>query len=164
MEGLGSTIPAGKVLLITMSNQVSSEDSEGHRFSGKLASDLSAGSATVAPKGTPVYGRVDKSAQAGQLAGRSQLELQLTKIDVEGNLHTLMTTSFGKQGKSSFHKTARNNGLGALTGAAFGDSDDAKTGAGIGLGTSVIRKGQSIVVPAGAVLEFRMTQPLTVAQ
>ena len=54
-------------------------------------------------------------------------------------------------------------GLGALVGGVFGDSDDAKKGANIGLGLSVIRKGQSVVVPAGAVLEFRMTQPLTIA-
>ncbi len=51
---------------------------------------------------------------------------------------------------------------GKLIGGAFGDSKDAKKGAAIGVGVSVLRKGDSITVPPGAMLEFRMTQPLTI--
>lgn len=156
------TIPAGTVLIVSMVNQVSSEDAAGRRFSAKLAVNLTAGNVVVANSGTTVYGRVAKSAQAGRLVGRSQLELNLTEININGQMYPLMTTNFAESGKSSFRKTARNVGLGALVGGAFGDSDDAKKGAAVGAGLSVIRKGQSIVVPANAVLEFRMTQPLTI--
>lgn len=156
------TIPAGTVLIVTMTNQVSSQDASGRRFSAKLAANLTAGGIAVAQTGTTVYGRVAKSAQAGRLVGRSELELNLTEININGKMYPLMTTNFAEAGKGSFRKTARNVGLGALVGGAFGDSDDAKKGAAIGAGLSVIRKGQSVVVPAGAVLEFRMTQPLTI--
>lgn len=158
------TIPAGTVLMVSTSIQVSSQDAPGRRFNAKLAANLTAGGVIVAQTGTTVYGRVTKSAQAGRLIGRSQLELNLTEININGKMYPLMTTNFAEAGKSSFRKTARNVGLGALVGGAFGDSEDAKKGAAIGAGLSVIRKGQSIVVPAGALLEFRMTQPLTITK
>jgi hypothetical protein len=150
------------VLMVKMTNQVSSQDPAGRRFSAKLAANSTAGGVVVAPAGATVYGRVTKSSQAGRLVGRSQLELNLSEINIGGKMYPIMTTNFAEAGKSSFRKTARNAGMGALIGGAFGDSDDAKKGAAIGLGASVLRKGNSIVVPAGAMLEFRTTQPLTV--
>jgi hypothetical protein len=156
------TIPAGTVLMVSTTDQVSSNDASGRRFSAKLAADLTSNGVTAATSGTTVFGRVAKSAQAGRLVGRSELELNLTEINIDGKMYPLMTTNFAEAGKGSFRKTARNVGLGALMGGAFGDSDDAKKGAAIGAGLSVIRKGKSVVVPAGAILEFRMTQPLTI--
>ncbi|UCD52395.1 MAG: hypothetical protein JSW27_07110 [Phycisphaerales bacterium] len=156
------TIPAGTVLVVSMTSQVSSQSKAGQRFSAKVATDVKAGPAVVARAGTTVYGRVIKSSQARRLSGRSTLELALSEINIGGTMYPLMTTNFAEAGKSSFRKTARNAGVGALIGGAVGDSDDAKTGAAIGVGVSVIRKGQSITVPVGAKLEFRMTQPLTI--
>lgn len=158
------TIPAGTVLMVSTTNQVSSQDAPGRRFSTKLAANLTADGVIVAKIGSTVYGQVAKSAQAGRMVGKSELELNLTEINIDGKMYPLMTTNFAETGKSSFRKTARNVGLGALTGAAFGDSDDAKKGAAIGAGLSVIKKGQSVAVPAGAILEFRMTQPLTITK
>jgi DNA-binding beta-propeller fold protein YncE len=148
--------------MINMTNQVSSQDQAGRRFTAKLAANMTASGVVVAPAGTTVYGKVTKSSQAGRLVGKSELELNLTEINIGGKMFPLMTTNFAEAGKSSFRKTARNAGMGALIGGAFGDSDDAKKGAAIGLGVSVLRKGNSVVVPAGAMLEFRMTQPLTI--
>jgi len=156
------TIPAGTVLLVSMTGQVSSQTPKSQRFGAKLTVDLKAGTMVVAPAGTTVYGRVTKSSQAGRMAGKSTLELALSEINIKGTMYPLMTTNFAEAGKSSFRKTARNAGVGALIGGAFGDSDDAKKGAAIGVGVSVLRKGQSVVVPAGAMLEFRMTHPLTI--
>jgi hypothetical protein len=156
------TIPAGTVLVVSVASQVSSQTPAGQRFSAKLAVNLKAGPTAVAPAGTTVYGRVTKSSQARRLSGRSTLELALSEINIGGTMYPLMTSNFAEAGKSSFRKTARNAGMGALIGGAFGDSDDAKTGAAIGIGVSVLRKGQSITVPVGAKLEFRMTQPLTI--
>jgi hypothetical protein len=156
------TIPAGTTLMISMTSQVSSQNKAGQRFTAKLAANMTAGGIVAAPAGTTVYGRVTKSSQAGRLVGKSTLELNLTDINVGGKMYPLMTTNFAEAGKGSFRKTARNAGMGALIGGAFGDSDDAKKGAAIGVGVSVLRKGNSVVVPAGATLEFRMTQPLTI--
>ena len=157
------TIPAGTVLILRTTNQVSSQTPTGQRFGAKLTVDVKAGPVVVAPAGTTVYGLVTKSSQAGRMVGRSTLELALREINIKGTMYPLMTSNFAEAGKSSFRKTARNAGMGALIGGAFGDIDDAKKGAAIGAGVSVLRKGQSIVVPAGAILEFRMTQPLMIA-
>jgi hypothetical protein len=148
--------------MISTTSQVSSQDQAGRRFTAKLAANLMANGIVAAPAGTTVYGRVTKSGQAGRLVGRSELELNLTEINIGGKMYPLMTTNFEEAGQRSFRKTARNAGLGALIGGAFGDSKDAKKGAAIGLGVSVLRKGDSVVVPVGATLEFRMTQPLTI--
>ena len=156
------TIPAGTVLMVSMTSQVTSKNKPGQRFSAKLVLDLKAGPVAVAAAGTTVYGRVTKSSQARRLSGRSTLELALSEINLGGTMYPLMTSNFAEAGKSSFRKTARNAGAGALIGGAFGDSDDAKKGAAIGVGVSVIRKGESVTVPVGAMLEFRMTQPLTI--
>lgn len=156
------TIPAGTVLVVSMTSQVSSQSKAGQRFGAKLATDVKAGPVVVAPAGTTVYGRVTKSSQARRLTGRSTLELALSEINIGGATYPLMTTNFAEAGKSSFRKTARNAGMGALIGGAVGDSDDARTGAAVGVGVSVLRKGESITVPVGAKLEFRMTQPLTI--
>jgi hypothetical protein len=158
------TIPAGTVLLVTTTSQVSSEDAPGRRFSATLGSDMLAGSVVVAAKGSTVYGQVGKTAQAGRMVGKSKLELYLSEIDIKGIRYPLMTTNFAQAGKSSFRKTARNVGVGALIGGAFGDSDDAKKGAAIGAGLSAVRKGETVVIPTGTLLEFRMTQPLTITQ
>ena len=156
------TIPAGTVLMVRTTGQVSSQTPTGQRFAAKLAVDLKAGPVVVAPAGTAVYGRVVKSSQAGRLVGRSTLELALSEINIKGTMYPLMTSDSSEAGRSSFRKTTRNAGMGALIGGAFGDSHDAKKGAAIGAGVSVLRKGQSVVVPAGAMLEFRMTQPLMI--
>ena len=148
--------------MISMTSQVSSQDQAGRRFTAKLAANMTASGVVVAPAGTTVYGKVTKSSQAGRLVGKSVLELNLTEINIGGKMYPLMTTNFAEAGKGSFRKTARNAGMGALIGGAFGDSDDAKKGAAIGVGVSVLRKGNSVIVPAGATLEFRMTQPLTI--
>lgn len=156
------TIPAGTFLLVATTSPLNSKSPSGQRFSTKLAQNLFEGGTLIAPKGTLVYGRVGKASQAGRMAGSSELELYLTDIELNGRSYPLMTTNFKEKGKSSFHKTARNTGLGALIGHAVDDDGGGKTGALIGLGVSALRSGEAITIKPGTVLEFRMTQPLTV--
>jgi hypothetical protein len=153
------TVPAGTVLTVRMDTQVSSKDAAGKKFSGKLVTDLAAGQAVVARAGTTVIGQVEKSKQAGRLAGKSQLQMTLVGIDMSGKMAPIVTTNFAETGKSSFRKTARNVGAGAVIGNQFDGSGGA--GAAVGAGVSLIREGDSVTVPPGAILEFRLTQPLS---
>jgi len=154
------TVPAGSVLTVRMDTQVSSKDAGGKKFSGKLVADLMAGNVVVAKAGSTVLGQVDKSKQAGRLAGKSQLQMSLVSIDSSGTLVPILTTSFAETGKSSFKKTARNAAGGALVGNAIDDDGGAGKGAAVGVGVSLIREGDSVTVPPGAILEFRLTQPV----
>jgi hypothetical protein len=156
------TVPAGSVLTIRLDAAVSSKDPEGKKFSGKLLADLVADGKTVAKAGSPVYGQVEQSKQAGRLAGKSELKISLTGIDMGGQIQPIMTTNFSETGKSSFRKTARNTAGGALVGAAVDDDGGAGVGAAVGVGVSLIRKGDSVTAPAGMILEFRLTQPFQV--
>jgi hypothetical protein len=45
----------------------------------------------VARAGTPVYGRVAGSSQAGRIAGRSSLSLTLTEINLGGQTQPIAT-------------------------------------------------------------------------
>jgi hypothetical protein len=157
-----ASVPAGTVLLVRMDTQVSSKDSSGKKFSGRLVSDLMAGYAVVARAGTPVIGEVEQAKQAGRLAGKSQLQITLRAIDFSGRLVPILTTNFAETGQSSFKKTARNVAVGAAIGNSIDRTGGAGKGAAVGVGVSLIRQGDSVTVPAGAILEFRLIQPLNV--
>ncbi len=119
-----------------------------------------AGNVVVARAGTTVIGQVEQSKQAGRLAGKSQLQMTLVGIDISGRVAPILTTSFAETGKSSFRKTARNAAAGAVIGNAIDSSGGAGKGAAVGVGVSLIREGDSVTVPPGAILEFRLIQPL----
>jgi hypothetical protein len=157
------SVPAGTVLTVRMDTQVSSKDKSGKKFSGRLVGDLMAGNVVVARAGTTVIGQVEQAKQAGRLAGRSQLQMTLVSIDFSGTLAPILTTNFAETGQSSFKKTARNAGVGAVIGNQFDSSGGAGKGAAVGVGVSLIREGDSVTVPPGAILEFRLIQPLNVA-
>jgi hypothetical protein len=118
---------------------------------------------TVAKAGTTVYGQVDKSKQAGRLAGKSELAFSLTGIDLQGKSQPILTTNFAQAGKGEFRKTARNATVGAVVGNAVDDDGGAGAGAAVGVGVSAIKRGDAVTVPAGAILEFRLTQPFQTA-
>jgi hypothetical protein len=153
------SVPAGTVLTIRLDAAVSSKDPEGKKFSGKLLADLLADGKKIAKAGSAVYGQVDKSKQAGRLAGKSELQISLSGIDIGGQIQPIVTTNFSEKGKGEFRKTARNTAAGAAIGAAADDGDGAATGAAIGAGVSLIKKGDAVTAPAGMILEFRLSQP-----
>jgi len=156
------TLAAGTVLTVRMDTQVSSQDAGGKKFSGKLVADLSDGRTAAAKAGATVLGQVGQSKQAGRLAGKSELDISLVSLDVSGTLVPIMTTNFAETGKSSFRKTARNATAGAVIGNQVADDNGGGKGAAVGVGVSLIRKGDSVTVPPGAILEFRLTQPVTI--
>jgi hypothetical protein len=152
-------VPAGTVLTIKLDGPVSSKDPAGKKFSGKLLADLVANGVPVAKAGSAVYGQVDKSKQAGRLAGKSQLAFSLSGVDVNGKIQPIVTTNYSESGKGEFRKTARNTAAGAVIGGAIDDDGGAGKGAAVGAGVSMIKKGDAVTAPAGMILEFRTTQP-----
>jgi hypothetical protein len=154
------TVPAGTVLTVKMQTPVSSKDPAGKKFTAKLLADLMAGDATVAKAGTTVQGQVEQSKQAGRVAGKSELAISLTSIEMSGKALPIMTTNFAEAGKGEFRKTARNVAGGALIGNAIDHDGGGGKGAAVGAGVSLIKKGDAVTVPEGALLEFRLTQPV----
>ncbi len=162
------TVPAGtRILVRTIDPIDSSRQKTGYRFTAALETNLQAGGAVVAPRGTAVYGRLVQASSAGRMKGSSQLTLELTDIVIHGNAHPLLTDTFDIKGTGEGSKTARKvlggAGLGALIGGIAGGGTGAGIGAAIGgvTGTAMAgsKKGEQLVIPSESLIEFRLQQP-----
>jgi hypothetical protein len=166
------TIPAGQSLLVRMIDGVdSSKNHVGDVFHASLETDLTVGNSVVARKGTDVYGRLAEAKEAGHIAGSAELQLELTRIVIDGKDYPVVSSDYTLQGKGRGSNTAKKVGggavAGAIIGAIAGGGKGAAIGAGVGsaagAGVQVFTRGQQVKVPSETLLEFRLQQPATVA-
>jgi hypothetical protein len=159
------TVLAGTNLLVRMVDSLdTSKTQTGQIFTATLETSLVANDVIVARKGTTVHGKVTKSSNAGRMVGKSELQLELTSIVINGAAEPISTSGFQEKGKSSgastAKKTAGGAGLGAAIGAIGGNAGKgAAIGAVAGVGLSAATKGQPIRVPSETLLEFSLAQP-----
>jgi hypothetical protein len=165
------TIPAGESLLVRMIDGVdSSKNHVGDIFHATLETDLTVNGVLVARKGTDVYGRLAEAKEAGHIKGSSELQLELTRIVIDGHDYPVVSSDYTLQGKGRGKNTAEKVGggaaLGAIIGAIAGGGKGAAIGAGVGAGAGgavqVLTRGQQVKVPSETLLEFRLQQPATV--
>ena len=156
------SVPAGTTLLVRMVDPVSSKDPQGKRFTTSLESDLVANGAVVAKAGTKVYGRIQSVQQARRYTGQSTLHVQLTEIAVGPNLVPIITSGYTDAGARSVKKAARGAAAGAAIGAIADGGEGAGKGAAIGAVASGVKKGETLSISPGALLEFKLQQPVVV--
>jgi hypothetical protein len=165
-------LPAGQSLLVRMIDGVdSSKNHVGDIFKASLETDLNVNGQLVARKGTDVYGRLATAEAAGKFAGKSELQLELTRIVIDGHDYPLVSSDYNVQGKGRGGDTAKKVGGGAVLGAIIGGiagggrgaAIGAAAGGGAGAGVQIITHGQQVKVPSEALLEFRLQQPATIA-
>jgi hypothetical protein len=166
------TLPAGQSLLVRMIDGVdSSKNHVGDVFHASLETDLNVNDILVARKGTDIYGRLANAKEAGKLAGSSELQLELTRIVIDGKDYPVVSSDYTLQGKGRGGDTAKKVGggaaLGAIIGAIAGGGKGAAIGAGVGsaagAGVQVFTRGQQVKVPSETLLEFRLQQAATVS-
>jgi hypothetical protein len=166
------TIPAGESILVRMIDGVdSSKNHIGDIFHASLETDLTVNGTLVARKGTDVYGRLAESKEAGHLSGSAELQLELTRMVIDGRDYPVVSSDYTLKGKGRGKNTAEKVGggaaLGAIIGAVAGGGRGAAIGAGVGAGAggavNVLTRGQQVKVPSETLLEFRLQQPATVA-
>ena len=157
------TVPAGTMLLVRMVDAVdSSRHGVGHRFTALLEADLVASGQVVANRGSNVYGRLTDASQAGNVAGKSELTLELTGIMIDNQIRPVLTSEVqAVSSQGSGGSTARRTATGALVGGAFGGRKGARRGTAVGVGVSVLTSGASVNIPADTLLEYRLAQPFT---
>jgi len=164
-------IPAGQSMLIRMIDGVDSKTNNvGDIFHASLETDLNVNGTLVARKGTDVYGRLANAKGAGRLAGSSELQLELTRMVINGQDYPVVSSDYTMKGKGRGTNTAEKVGggaaLGAIIGAIAGGGRGAAIGAGAGsaagAGVNVITRGQQVKIPSETLLEFRLQQPVTV--
>jgi len=164
------TVPAGTRLMVRMIDSVDSKTNHvGDRFHASLESDLVANGVVVAPKGTDVYGRLSEAKQAGRVAGKAELKLELTDILIQNRMQPVMTGEYelagDARGSNTAKKAAGGAAVGAIIGAIAGGGKGAAVGAGVGAGAgtavNVATRGEQVNVPSETLLEFRLDQPFT---
>jgi hypothetical protein len=161
-----ATVPAGARLMVKMIDAVDSDKSQPNdRFRGSLEAPLMAGDIMVAPKGTTVFGRLLTAASSGRGSG-GQLEFDLTDIMINGQMHSLATSSNQAQGQSpSGGQAGTGAKAGAAVGAIAGGLGGAMRGAGAGAVAGTISggttSGDRVSVPAGTLVEFTLDHPVS---
>jgi hypothetical protein len=158
-------VPAGTRLVVRMVDGISGGNSRaGTLFTARLQGNLMVGNTIAAPDGAMVFGRIIASSGASRVAGRSELSLELTDIQVNGTRFPILSNDYSVQGGNALGGTARRTaggaGLGAVIGAIGGNAGrGAAIGAATGGGASLLMRGEQINIPSGTLLEFRLQQP-----
>lgn len=165
------TLPAGQPILVRMIDSVdSSKNRVGDIFHASLETDLNVNGVLVARKGTDIYGRLAAAEEAGKFSGHSELQLELTRMVIDGRDYPLVSSDYNAQGKGRGGDTAKKVGGGAVLGAIIGGiagggkgaAIGAAAGGGAGATVQVLTKGQQVKIPSETLLEFRLQQPATV--
>jgi hypothetical protein len=166
------TIPAGQPLLVRMIDGVDSKKNNvGDIFHASLETDLTINGGLVARKGTDIYGRLAEAKEAGHLSGSAELQLELTRMVINGQDYPVVSSDYNVKGKGRGTNTAQKVGGGAIAGAIIGAIAGGGRGAAIGAGAGsaagagvqILTRGQQVKVPSETLLEFRLQQPVTVA-
>jgi hypothetical protein len=164
-------IASGTTIRVRMIDPVNSAvNHTGEVFHASLEEPIVVNNETVVPKGADVYIRLTRASTAGHMSGRSELHLELVKLDYAGRSYALVSSTSSVVGSSRGKKTATAVGAGAVIGGIIGAIAGGGKGAAIGAtvggaGGGVYQastKGEQVKVPAETVLDFQLEQPATV--
>ncbi len=164
-------IVAGTPVVVRMIDGIDSEvNRTGEVFRASLDAPLMADGDVVVPEGADLFVKLVESKSAGRLAGRSELRLELIRLQFQGKSYPLISSTYEQVGTSRGKRTAATVGggaaVGAIIGAIAGGGKGAAIGAAVGgaggTAVQVLTKGQQIRVPSETRLEFRLEAPLEV--
>ena len=164
-------IVAGTPVVVRMIDGIDSEvNRAGEVFRASLDAPLMADGEVVVPEGADVFVKLVESKSAGRLAGRSELRLELIRLQFQGKSYPLVSSTYEQVGTSRGKRTAATVGggaaIGAVIGAIAGGGKGAAIGAAVGgaggTAVQVLTKGQQIRVPSETRLEFRLEAPVEV--
>lgn len=164
-------VPASSTVSIRMIDSVdSSVNHAGEIFHASLDAPLVVGDSVVVPRGADVYVRLAAASSAGHMKGKSELHLELVKMDFQGRSYGLVSDTYSQAGSSRGANTAKKVGggaiVGALVGGLLGGGKGAAIGAGVGAGGGAVyqgaTKGQQVKVPSETKLDFELSQSVTI--
>jgi hypothetical protein len=168
----GYTLPTGSVISIRMIDSINSEVNKvGDTFVAVLDQPIVSGGVEVVPRGADIRGRISNVNEAGRVAGKAELGLELTQLVVNGISYNVTTSEYQEAGESRGGQTAKRAtvgaGIGAIIGAVAGGGKGAAIGAGVGAGgataVQVLTKGEKLNIPSETQLEFTLRAPLVIA-
>ena len=164
-------VPATSTLTVRMIDGVdSSVNNAGEIFHASLESPLVVDNDVVVPRGADIYVRLVSASSAGRMKGKSELHLELVKMEFQGRSYPLVSSTYSVTGSSRGKNTAAKVGGGAAFGAIIGAIAGGGKGAGIGAGVGAAggaiyqgaTKGKQVKIPAETRLDFQLDQPVMV--
>jgi hypothetical protein len=165
-------IPAGTSVRVQMIDGVdSSVNHTGDTFHASLASPIVVDNQIVVPVGTDIYLKLVNAKSAGHMTGKSELALELARMEFQGKSYGLSSSDYTQTGSSRGKRTAETVGggaaigalLGAVIGGGKGAAIGAATGAGAGGVVQGVTKGEQIQIPSETKLDFSLEQPVEVS-
>lgn len=164
-------VPANTTMSIRMIDSVdSSVNQPGEIFHASLDAPVVVGDSVVVPKGADVYVRLVSASSAGRMTGKSELHLELVKLEFQGRAYPLVSSTYdlsgSSRGKNTTKKVAGGAILGTLLGAIAGGGKGAAIGAAAGAGGGAVwngvTRGQQVRIPSETKLDFQLEQPVSV--
>lgn len=154
-------IPAGTTMLINLGSTLDSgKHTKGHKFTAVLEGAIIHDGITAVPAGSKIYGVVTEAVKSRRASGKSKLLVTITEMNINGKIVPIQTSAINAYtqatGKSSAGKVVRGAAIGSLADGSSG----AKTGAKVGLAGALLSGGNQVVIPAGTLLDFTLTQAL----
>ena len=165
------TVAQGTVLQLRTTDSINSKKATpGTQLQFQVIGDVLVNGYLAIPRGATVHGVVTEVQQGGQLAGSSELGLQLVSMDLGGRQYPLTSDIFRVKSPSKTGRTVGNAIGGALLGAIIGGAAGGGGGAAIGaaaggtVGTaaSAATPNPRAWIPAEALVTFHLQQALTV--
>ncbi len=166
------TIPAGVALAIRIDQRISVKQSrEGDKFTGEVVDPvLASDNSVILPKGTPVGGVVVFAHRRGHFKGRSELELRLTSLTLNGTEYPLTTKTLAESKKGKGRRTAGmiggGAGLGMLVGGiatgGVGLVVGGLVGGGAGTAAAGMTGNRDLDIPAESIVHFTLADDLVV--
>jgi hypothetical protein len=165
------TVPSGSVVTVrTIDGIDSSRNRPGEEFAASVAAPVVVGDRVVIPQGSDARVRLVQVASAGHIKGRSELQVELIQLTVNGTPHNVRSSVYEQTGASRGKRTAETVGggaaLGALIGAIAGGGKGAAIGgaigAGAGTGVQAATKGEQVKIPPETKIDFTLKTPVQV--
>jgi hypothetical protein len=165
------TIPAGTLLRVRLSEPLDTAHVKGGAtFQATAANDVYEGGVLAIPRGATLSGQIVEAKDGGALGGSATLRLQLTNVNLGGQIFPINTDVWSNKGPNKAGYTARNTVGGALLGAIIGGAVGRGAGAAIGAGAgaagglaaSSATNGPRLYLPAESIVDFHLENPATV--
>ncbi len=164
-------VAADTTLAIRMIDGIdSSVNRAGEIFHASLDAPIVVNDAVLVPKGADVYVRLASASSAGRYSGKSELHLELVKLEFRGLSYPLVSSTYSlagaSQGKGTAEKVGGGAVIGAIIGAIAGGGRGAAIGAGVGGAGGGIYQGATggkpLKIPPETKLDFQLGQPVMI--
>jgi len=164
-------VPEGTEVRVITTDAIDSDKSKiGSTFQAVLYAPITVGEEVVVPKNANISIKLIDAASAGKVKGKSEIQIGLDSVEVQGKHYPLQSSTYEEAGKSQGKQTAKKVGIGAGVGTAIGAiagggkgaAIGAAVGGGAGLATQAFKKGDKLQIPPETKIDFTLEKAVEI--